>query len=218
MDDQAQAQLVAARELLTTTRRNIQIVDERIGTLQQGRQALAGPDDISSEHRVAFFSAVDDGDQGRGILVGPSGNPSSYGFQNPKTGIVRVQEDAAFVCTNVLVARSGATTSGRFSDTPADSVLNPWLRFTDANTGRNLVSGLTTGPTDLDRGAVPASYFTSSRRGLGLNVKNKLFSEFTIPRAGAVRVTVFNLGEFPIGGASTMRVYVTLLGYKVFGA
>ena len=220
--DQAQEKLEAARELLATTRRNIQIIDERIGTLQQGRPALALAADVSSEHRTAFLSAVSDVDKSNGIRIGEEGDPASYGFHNPKTGIVRIQEDAAFVCTDILVALSPKPTQiveAADSGALASNVLNPWLRLTDVNTGRNLVSGFTTGPMDLDRGAIPATYLTSARRGLGLNAKNKLFSEFTIPRAGSVRVTVFNMGgDFVIGSQFTMRVFVTLMGYKVLGA
>jgi len=220
--NQVSEKILAGRELLDTTRRNIQLLDDRIGVLQAGRQAVEAAGDVSSEHRVAFLGAVSEVDQSNGILIGAGGNPLSFGFQNLKTGIIRAQEDAAFVCTNVLVAlrRQMNELDGvpnAFTEAPEDRYFSPWLRLTDVNTGRNLVSGLTTGPLDRDRGAVPAAYFSSFRQGLGSNVKNKLFSEFTVPRAGTVRVTVYNMGVHSLGILGVMRLYITLLGYKVFG-
>jgi hypothetical protein len=61
------------------------------------------------------------------------------------------------------------------------------------------------------------------RPGLGANVKNSLFAEFTIPRAGEVRVEVFNLVDpfdtlAPDPAFPKQRLFLSLFGYKVYGA
>lgn len=234
--------LLAARDLLVSTRRTLQLVDEEIDKVKEGRIAVQTAGDISSEHRVAWFGATDDNDHQNGILaqyseVATGGSP--VGFGNPYRGTIRVQEDAAFVCTNIMVATKVTSSltgldypNGRFLEdnsgafdgggNAADSAFfNFALRLTDANTGRNLTPGITTGPDDKDRGAIPLSFLSSFRSGLGSNVKNTIFSEFTIPRAGAVRVEVYNLSfQMPqlFQIRSNTRLYVTLFGYKVYGA
>ena len=231
-------------ELLASTKRKIQLVDEHIATIHGGRVAVQTADDVASEHRAAFFGAIDDGDQSPGILIGAENDVASFGFSNPKTGTVRVQEDAAFVCTDVLVAIAHAQKptppatpvwtfiENYFDGSGLSCINNCFMRLVDKNTGRNLVNGMTQdlivratnaatikNGADLDRGAVSLSYFPSIRPGLGSNVKNKLFSEFTIPRAGAVGVELFNLGAFfDNAPVHIMRVWITLLGYKVYGA
>jgi hypothetical protein len=173
-----------------------------------------------------MFGAVDSLDGDNGIDLGSGDAVDGFGFQNPKRGIIRIQEDAAFVCTNILVA-IGATEETEDSEMRLrifegealdDFSINPMLRLIDGNTGRNLINGMTTGPLDKDRGAIPFSYISSYRPGLGSNVKNKLFSEFTIPRAGAVRAEVYNMGIWNGENDYTMRAFVSLVGYKVFGA
>jgi hypothetical protein len=159
--------ILAARELLTATKRTLQVLDEQIVVLQNGRVAVSTADDVSSEHRFAMFGAVDSLDGDNGIDLGSGDAVDGFGFQNPKRGIIRIQEDAAFVCTNILVA-IGAT--------------------------------------------------EETEDSLGSNVKNKLFSEFTIPRAGAVRAEVYNMGIWNGENDYTMRAFVSLVGYKVFGA
>ncbi len=225
------AKLEAAIELLQTTKRNLQLVDEHIERLQKGKSAIEPAADVSSEHRASWLGAVDDNDQQPGILLGQFSLATSFGFGNPKTGTIRNQEDAAFVCTAILLAvgRTPSDDSEHFemfsqNDTAfysgsATRSIVPYLRLTDANTGRDLVVGMTEAPKDLGRGAVPFSYLSSFRSGLGSNIKNKLFSEFTIPRAGNVKATVFNLGSRVETTPDRFgRVCVSLLGYKVYGA
>ncbi len=232
------AQLQAARELLTTTKRNLQLVDAQLQILQGGRVGVQSADDVSSEHRAMWQGAVDANDGSNGILIGSGDLATSFGFNNPKYGIIKNQEDAAFVCTSILVAQGFATedsdqdvtTIVEDGDGAAGDVSlgdNYLLRLTDGNTGRSLIAGMSTGtvvagmtlpPIDLDRGVVPFSYISSFRGGRGADYKNKLFSEFTIPRAGNVRATVYNMGVWRNDNTRIMRVYVSLLGYKVFGA
>jgi hypothetical protein len=72
---------------------------------------------------------------------------------------------------------------------------------------------------DRDRGAVPLSFLSSFRFGLGSNFKNSIFSEFTIPRAGVVRVEAFNMAPQFFGENNLPeRLFLTLYGYKVYGA
>ena len=232
--------LLAARDLLVSTRRTLQLVDEEIDKVKEGRIAVQTAGDISSEHRVAWFGATDDNDHQNGILAqftDPVSGSSPTGLDNPYRGTVRVQEDAAFVCTNIMVATKVFSSltgndfpNGRFSEDnlgvapgiAGDGALFTFsVRLTDGNTGRNLTPGVTTGPDDKDKGAIPLSFLSSFRKGLGSNVKNSYFSEFTIPRAGAVRVEVYNLDlRLPAGFSLTSRVrlYLTLFGYKVYGA
>ncbi len=234
--------LEAASELLFATKRNLQLVDEHIALLQQGRSAVELASDVSSEHRAMWLGARDDLDHNNGIQLGAANDAASFGFNNPKTGTIRNQEDAAFVCTDILVAIAGGTTALPFStgfredeygptNQPlgGNCVVNPLLRLTDGNTGRDLIAGTTTGTiiasadgvtqpnVNNDRGAIPFSYISSLRPGLGSNVKNRLFSEFTIPRAGSVKATVYNLGVWSTADSSVVRVCVSLLGYKVYG-
>lgn len=229
-------QVAAARELLAATKRSLQVVDDQITVLQRGRLPIQPAEDVSSEHRVAWFGAVDSADGLNGIDLGTQNVPSAFGFDNPHRGIIRVEEDAAFVCTNVMVAIAYVTPTDslkrpiQFMEGEGDenipsfanttfSIVNPLLRLTDGNTGRNLINGMTQTPKDLDRGAVPFSYLSSFRRGLGSNVKGKLFSEFTIPRAGTVRAEVFNMGliQASAGDNVAARAFVTLFGFKVYG-
>jgi hypothetical protein len=231
----------AARELLIVSKRNLQLIDTQIALLQEERVAVSPADDVSSEHRVAWLGAVDDADPnspGRfrdfsGISLGDATNLLNFGWNSRKTGTIRNQEDAAFVCTNILCAVAWEAdepflrvSENAFFDPSADGTpIYPMLRLLDGNTGRSLVTGMTTGtlntgqtsaPINNDLGAVPFSFFTSPRPGLGLNVKNKLFSEFTIPRGGTVKAEVFNLGDAS-AAAGTLRAFVSLFGYKVFG-
>lgn len=224
--------LLAARDLLVSTRRTLQLVDEEIDKVKEGRVAVQTAGDVSTEHRVAWFGVTDDNDHQNGILAqfsDAAGNLSPVGFGNPYRGTIRVQEDAAFVCTQIMVTYkvfsvdeptypNGAFFEDVLSPFPG---VNLFLRLTDGNTGRNLTPGVTTGPDDKDRGAIPLSFLSSFRSGLGSNVKNTIFSEFTIPRAGAVRVEAYNLG-LPVTGSleveTNTRLYVTLFGYKVYGA
>jgi len=220
----ANAKIEAARELLTATKQSLQLVGEQIAILQQGRVAVAPADDVSTEHRPSFLGALDDSDGSNGILFTTA--LAAFGFQNPRTGTIRNQEDAAFVCTQVLVALKSETSGSvafvedMFINGDGPDSFNPMLRLTDANTGRTLIAGnagVTGVPVpDNMYGAVPFSYISSFRPGLGSNVKNKLFSEFTIPRSGPVKVEVFNVG-LPGSAPSQYRAFVSLLGYKVYG-
>lgn len=220
--------LMAARDLLVSTRRTLQLVDEEIDKVKEGRIAVAAAGDVSSEHRVAWFGAVDDNDKQNGIKVFDqiNGQPSPVGFENPYRGTIRVQEDAAFVCTRVLVATRAGVGSpqtypdGLFYEEPQPSFIDVLISLTDGNTGRNLTPGITVGPFDRDRGAVPLAFLSSFRPGLGSNFKNSHFSEFTIPRAGTVRVTAYNTAEqrAVFENAQPARLFLTLFGYKVYGA
>lgn len=224
--------IMAARDLLVSTRRTLQLVDDEIEKIKEGRVAVQTAGDVSSEHRAAWFGTVDDNDHQNGILVNTYSSAkgsSPTGFGNPYRGTIRVQEDAAFVCTNIMVATKVYDSTlpwtqpeGIFSENLLDRLdANIMVRLTDSNTGRNLTPGITTGPADKDRGAVPLSFLSSFRVGLGSNVKNTIFSEFTIPRAGAVRVEAYFVGsQLPSGFALTTstRLYLTFFGYKVYGA
>jgi hypothetical protein len=220
---------MAARDLLVSTRRTLQLVDEEIDKVKTGRLAVETASDVSTEHRVAWFGATDDNDRLNGIQVagGPIAGtgPAQHrgGFENPYRGTIRMQEDAAFVCTRVLVAvRVNAVfeATNTFSEFPqgrSDRPNNLLVRMLDGNTGRNLTPGISTGPFDRDRGAVPLSFLSSIRFGLGSNFKNSIFSEFTLPRASTVRVEVFNMDE-PFDQIQIPRLYLSLYGYKVYGA
>lgn len=228
--------LLAARDLLVSTRRTLQLVDEKIEKVKEGRVAVQTAGDVSSEHRVSWFGATDDNDRQNGIKVfsfDPStGNGTPTGFGNPYRGTIRIQEDAAFVCTRILVANKinlfpySSYPNGAFTEQPQDTEDNPFsnvlIRLTDGNTGRNLTPGISTGPFDRDRGVVPLSFLSSIRYGLGSNFKNSHFSEFTIPRAGVVRVEAYNtapkLISAPYENLADERLFVTLFGYKVYGA
>lgn len=224
------AKLVAATELLQATKRNLQLLDEHIGQLQSGRQAVVPVGDVSSEHRSSWLGALDDIDQAPGIFIGPDTVSSSFGWENAKTGTIRNEQDAAFVCTGIFCTWGetlGITAVDRtkisfVSESPyvyaASTRMYPFLRLIDGSSGKNLITGMTEGPKDLDRGAVPFEYVSSIRSGLGSNFKNSLFSEFTIPRSGVVRVDVFNMGIPIDGGPRGLRALVTMFGYKVYGA
>jgi hypothetical protein len=217
--------LLAARDILSATQRTLQLLDENIKNLQQGRRAVTLSASVSSEQRCAFFGAVDDLDKQNGILVAQR---TLQGFGKTYTGTISVQEDAAFVCTNVLVAGTS-----RLQLDAEEIVLYPFsedvftivsggvlIALKDGNTGRNLTPGLTTRPLDKDRGAVPLSALTSVRAGLGSNNKNSFFSEFTIPRSGTIKVFLWNMSNdiTPEEELDGPRIFITLLGYKVFGA
>lgn len=207
--------LLAARDLLLSAKHNLQLLDAEIEQLKAGRKAVALSDDSSSEHRTALFGAVDDNDGDNGIrVVGTASQPFGQAF----TGTIRVQEDAAFVVTQILVAgqRPVDVLGNEFMESML--LLPPiFVALKDGNTGRNLTPGVGVGPHDQDRGAVPLSTLSSFRAGLGANYKNSLFSEFVIPRAGTIKVTLWDAA-----GSSDRdvecRVFVTLLGYKVLGA
>lgn len=229
----------AARELLLASKRNLQLLDAQIEILQGGRVAIEPANDVSSEHRVAWLGAVDDVDELDGILMGSVSAGSTFGWDNKKTGTIRNREDAAFVCTNIFVlsahmSQNRESNAARqffedptFEDAGSSSKpFNPYLRLIDNNTGRSLITGMTTGtlatgqtsaPINNDLGAIPFSFLTSPRPGLGPNVKNKLFSEFTIPRGATVRAEIYNLGVIS-DSEDIDRCYVSLFGYKVFGA
>ncbi len=219
------AQVAAAQELLLTTKRNLQLVDEHLAMLGDGRVAVETAQDVSTEHRSSWLGVVDDLDSLDGVEIAAS---APIGFGNEFKGTIRNQEDAAFVCTGILFAvaaqtddnippQPGGDTEMIFFENPdADGSLMLMLRLTDANTGRNLINGSSVGPLDRDRGAIPVQYVSSVRGGLGSNVKNKLFAEFTIPRAGNVKVGLFNVAQSV--PSDTHRIFVTLLGYKVYGA
>lgn len=231
-----QQKIDAAIELLSSTRRNLNLVDEHLKALNDGRIPMETASDVSTEHRFAMFSALDANDQKPGILLGSVREAASFGFANPYNGIIRVQEDAAFVCTNIVVAVSLPTqitieppeeayrfseNAGVIVDDQNAQVVVPYLRLRDANTGRSLITGLTEAPLDRDRGAIPFTYMASFRPGLGSNIKSQFFAEFTIPRAGVVRAEVFNMGQSPGRDSDAFgrpRAYVSLIGYKVYGA
>lgn len=229
--------LLAARDLLASTRRTLQLVDEELAKVKDGRVALETASDVSTEHRVAWFGATDDNDHQNGIQVfsytpGVGGSPT--GFGNPYRGTIRVQEDAAFICTRVMVAMRvtapqqplSAYPDGIFIEDPQSSETYPYsniaVRLVDGNTGRNLTPGISTGPFDRDRGVIPLSFLSSIRFGLGSNWKNSIFSEFTIPRAGTVRVEAYNLAPQVTNPAleevNNERLFLSLYGYKVYGA
>jgi hypothetical protein len=205
--------LLAARDLLETAKRNLQLLDAEIASIKEGRAAVRLADDMSSEHRTALFGVVDDLDGQPGVSVATG---AAAGFGNPFTGTIRVQEDAAFVVERVLV--TGTRPDGLNSEAIfKESVLSlgPIMcALKDGNTGRNLTPGLSVGPVDLDRGAVPLSVLSSFRGGLGASFKNSLFSEFVIPRAGTVKVTLWNM----MPDITLSRIHISLLGYKVYGA
>ncbi len=227
--DPLREQKQAARELLEATKRDLQLVDVCLEKLSAGRRPLELAADVSTEHRIAWVGAVDD-DGYDGILVQNRGHPSPAdpnGFSVPHRGTIRNQEDAAIVVTDIMVAIAlmKSTSDPPYSvpqqfreDVVISSDINALIRFTDANTGRNLVNGGTTGPLDRDRGAIPLSYLSSTRSGLGANFKNKLFSEFTIPRASNIRIEIWNLGLVDEDSENVYRVFVSLLGFKVYGA
>ena len=90
--------LLAARDLLVSTRRTLQLVDDELSKVKEGRVAVETASDVSSEHRVAWFGATDDNDRQNGIAVFTysfenGGSPT--GFGNPYRGTIRTQEDAA---------------------------------------------------------------------------------------------------------------------------
>lgn len=207
--------LLAARDLLLSARHNLQMLEAEIEQLKTERRAVTLADDMSSEHRTAWFGAVDDNDGDNGIrVVGTTSQP----FGQPFTGTIRVQEDAAFVVTQILVAaqRPIDVLGNEFMESML--LLPPFfVALKDGSTGRNLTPGVGVAPTDNDRGAVPLSTLSSFRSGLGANYKNSLFSEFVLPRAGTVKVTLWDAA-----GSSDRdlecRVFISLLGYKVFGA
>jgi len=216
--------LLAARDLLVSTRRTLQLVDEELAYVKEGRVAVETAHDVSSEHRVAWFGVTDDNDHQNGIKF----NVNAGGFfGDPYRGTVRVQEDAAFVCTRIMVARRLADPVslgfGSFTELPQDGTgareADLLIRLVDGNTGRNLTPGISTGPYDRDRGVVPLSFLSSIRFGLGSNFKNSLFSEFTIPRAGTVRVEIYNMvSDITLEDPLPERFYLSLFGYKVYGA
>jgi len=213
--------LLAARDLLVSTRRTLQLVDEEIAAVKEGRTAVETAHDVSSEHRVAWFGATDDNDRENGIQI----NNVATGFGNPYRGTVRMQEDAAFVCTRIMVAvRTRVFGREVFIESPQDApdadYANVLIRMTDGNTGRNLTPGISTGPYDRDRGAIPLSFLSSIRFGLGSNFKNSLFSEFTLPRASTVRVEAFNMvsAQPLVEAQESSRLFLSLYGYKVYGA
>ena len=224
--------LLAARDLLASTRRTLQLVDDELVKVRDGRVAVETASDVSTEHRVAWFGATDDNDRQNGIQVFDATIGSPTGFDNPYRGTIRVQEDAAFVCTRVMVAMRVNTgledpveyPFGRFTENPQSNNQNPhsdiFIRLVDGNTGRNLTPGISTGPFDRDRGVIPLSFLSSIRFGLGPNWKNSIFSEFTIPRAGTVRVEAYNLAPQTPPGFTTNneRLFLSLYGYKVYGA
>ncbi len=221
-----QEQVKAAVELLTATKRNLQIVDEHIAQLRQGRPAIQAPSAVSTEHRVYWLGTSDDIDMQPGVNMGDPNAVTTYGPNNPKTGTIRNQEDAAFVCTDIMVAcgkKLDADTDDRkivslFSNSQSlvfDAPSTLVARFRDGDTGRHIV----TGKPDARFGPdvfVPLSSLSSFRVGTGSNKKNALFSEFTIPRAGTVKVDLVNLGPDENEDGS-LRIFVTLLGYKVYG-
>ncbi len=229
----ASEKINAAVELLNATKRNIQLLDEHLEKLQSGRSAVVPADDVSSEHRSSFLGVADDLDQGSGIFLGLTSLASNFGWENPHTGTIRNEQDAAFVCTSILC--TWGTVGGDddvldrtefefISEAPyryinndtQDIFIYPFLRLVDGSSGKNLITGMTEGPKDLDRGAVPFGYISGLRAGLGSNFRNALFSEFTIPRSGIVRAEVFNMGT-PEAGEVALRALVTLVGYKVYG-
>jgi hypothetical protein len=230
--------LLAARDLLASTRRTLQLVDEELVKVRDGRVAVETASDVSTEHRVAWFGATDDNDRQNGIQVfsyndATGGSPT--GFGNPYRGTIRVQEDAAFVCTRVMVAMRvtapfqplSSYPEGVFTESPQGNETigiehtNIVIRLVDGNTGRNLTPGISTGPFDRDRGVIPLSFLSSIRFGLGANWKNSIFSEFTIPRAGTVRVEAYNLAPQAapfLENINSERLFLSLYGYKVYGA
>lgn len=235
------AKFNAMRELLAATQRDLQLVDLALADLSKGRIPVSPADDVSTEHRATWLGAVDVFDGNDGINMGAFDDAGSYGFNNVKTGVIRNQEDAAFVCTNILVAIArGAATTTPFSfgfeenenfeqiaGTPAIALL-PMIRLTDGSSGRSLVEGnnaqIAGGAGQgmgggLESGFIPASALGSFRYGLGANYKDSLFSEFTLPRKATVKVEVVNAGVLNDAPSSALgRVCVTLLGYKVYGA
>lgn len=209
--------LLAARDLLESTKRNLQLVDDEIAVIKAGRAAVQPAHDVSSEHRTAWFSVVDDLDGEPGIRVQTTA--ANVGFGTAWTGTIRVQEDAAFVAQRILVAVASPLSprEGVFIFSENLAIAGPLMcALKDGNTGRNLTPGISTGPVDQDRGAVPLTVLSSFRNGLGASYKNSMFSEFVVPRAGTIKVTIWNMRvDTP---AQIKRVHVSLLGYKVFGA
>lgn len=241
------AKFNAMRELLAATQRDLQLVDLALAELSNGRVPVSPADDVSTEHRAAWLGAVDVFDGQDGINMGALNAAASYGFNNVKTGVIRNQEDAAFVVTNVLVAVAAGTAALPFASGfdegeniigitpvvggtfPVSAVLLPMLRLTDGSSGRSLIEGSNaqvaggagTGMGGgLESGFVPFSAIGSIRQGLGANYKSSLFSEFTLPRKATVKVEVVNAGVLPDVDAPTFlgRACVTLFGYKVYGA
>lgn len=219
-------QLAAARQLLGATKMSLQLVDEHIAQLEREDVPLQLASDISSEHRVWWCGAVDDLDGLDGIAIMKAGVTPTAGWGNPKGGMCRNQADAAFVVTDVMICQQrfqadGSAVLQEGFDAGSNGVQDAsqiYIRLTDLNTGRALITGSTVGPFDRDRGAVPLSYISSSRAGSGPTFKNSLFSEFTLPRAAVVKVELFNLADINAGFPdSDLRAFVSLYGYRVLG-
>lgn len=136
--------------------------------------------------------------------------------EETQAAFIRMQEDAPFVCTGIaLLSRNNVVVE---SASPTIPFLQG-LRLTDESSGRvithhhtdNVLVGTTVFPLV---GFIPMSVFKSSMDSdvfyLGQNFYYEMPVETAFPRNGIVKAEAF-------GYSALIEIYVSLIGYKVFG-
>jgi hypothetical protein len=154
----------------------------------------------------------------------PSDNNFFLYVADPITGLIRIQQDAAFIVEAVLVVNPQIDSTGVGGKTPFFYE----LALKDANAGRDLTGGFhalyTAIPiTEEDTDFVPGGLFvpiTGSSDDIFIpNVDDwkTTKTEYILPRGAVVRPTFKSSGPHAVGpGTDVALPDVILAGYKVF--
>jgi len=157
----------------------------------------------------------------------PSQNNFFLYVQDTSTGLITIQQDAAFIVEAIVVLEPTGTTA----NLPAPPFYE--LALKDANAGRDLTGGfhpLYGSPVGVpplpeeDSNFVPGRLFVPITGMLDLlsntipNVDDwkTTKAEYILPRASVVRPTFRSVGSNKVGTPTAPNPQVVLAGYKVF--
>ena len=231
------------KEVLAAERRTLQLLDGQIVELEALLSEEDAPDAQNAAKVHPYFYGVMGSDGQPGIILndGDAQGPRT-GIGNPIVfeGVAQIQEDAPFVWTHILLTQNVLNSQPLFASVQGMSSLQLAslleVGFIDNGSGRvlfqadrnNAVGEFLSTPffdtlreyeaDEPDRVAGstlcrPGAY----AQGHGPNAAFELPAEVVLPASGAVTVQVkpalFDLDN----DLTAVRVYVALLGYKIFG-
>lgn len=186
---------------LRANKRALALLDKQISQISEFS-------DDAHEHQP-FIYVAEGADGAPGIVLASA----TVGFSNPGYGYIRMQSDAAFVCTHLFCVAQVAVSSTQYiwsdsSISETRSSLSFGFRLVDESSQRLIT--LSRRDNSPDSTYLPASF---AAQDFFFNQGSmRLVEETAFPRNALVRVE----GYKDFTGTAT-RLWVGLGGYKVFG-